>query len=469
MFVKSASNYAWSTQVIAAMAATINSISDGIHFSWASPVIPILSSSDSPIPITETDEQWLELLYMIGGIAGLPLTMFAVDRFGRKRSILLASINNLLSWIMIAFATNVTTLHVARFLAGLGADVAFVASPMYIAEIADQKIRGFLVASINVMLLIGIVICYSVAPFVSIQVSSMVGAAFIVAQLITLPFMPETPYYNLLKGREDEADDSLRWLRRSVDVKEEMEQIKAAVARQSAERGKFKDIFIVPSNRKALIILTVLNVAQHLSSISVLLMNLHTIFEDAEGIIDKNSSAIIFAIIMLLSMVISACVMDKCGRKLLLITSSLTSSVALGSLAVYLTYKHLGYDVLPYNWVPVAAVFTYAAAFRMGLGSVPIVLTGELFPTSVKGKGMTLSDFTYVFFGAITIYLFQVMEKGVGMHVAFYIFSISCSLTALFTALFIPETKGKTLEQIQLILKGEHDTRTDCMQIVSRN
>ncbi|XP_017779256.1 PREDICTED: facilitated trehalose transporter Tret1-like [Nicrophorus vespilloides] len=450
-------NFAWTTQIIAAFAATINSVSDGIHYGWASPVIPILTSGDSPISITETDVQWLELLYMIGGIAGLPLTMFAVDKFGRKKSILLASANNLLSWILIAVANNVTTLHVARFLSGLGADVAFVAIPMYIAEIADQKIRGLLVAFIYIMLLIGIVICYSVAPFVSILASSSVGAAFVIAQLITLPFMPETPYYNLLKGKEEAAEKSLKWLRRRSDVKEELEEIKAAVARQSSERGKFKDIFIVPSNRKALIIMTVLNASQHLSSISVMLMNLHTILEDAEGIIEKNTSAIIFAVIMLIATVCAAGIVDKCGRKLLLVSSSLISSVALGSLAVYLTYKHFGYDVLPYNWVPIAAVFIYAASFRMGLGSVPIVLTGELFPTSVKAKGMTLSDFTYVFFGTITIYLFQILEKSIGIYVAFYIFSISCILAALFTVFFVPETKGKTLEQIQLILKGQPD------------
>lgn len=173
-----------------------------MQYGWTAPVIPILQSEDSPVPITEGDVVWLETIYMLGGLAGLPVTIYLVDKIGRKRSILLASASSLIAWILIAVASNVELLYAARFLTGIAGDVAFVSTPMYIAEIADQKIRGFLAGLIYIMMLVGLLIIYAVAPFVKIYVSSSVGAAFLVFQLCTFAFMPESPYYLLVKNKK---------------------------------------------------------------------------------------------------------------------------------------------------------------------------------------------------------------------------------------------------------------------------
>lgn len=132
----------------------------------------------------------------------------------------------------------------------------------------------------------------------SIAVSSAVGASFQIFQLFTFPFMPESPYYHLLKGNTSEAKRSLQRLRNKEDVEEELNEISEAVKRQSQEKGTPKDLIMVPSNLKAVIIMTVLNGSQHFSSISVMLMNLHSILGDAEGMLTPNSAAIIFAVIM---------------------------------------------------------------------------------------------------------------------------------------------------------------------------
>jgi len=150
---------------------------------------------------------------------------------------------------------------------------------------------------------------------------------------------------------------------------------------------------------------------------------------------------------------IAACLVDKFGRKILLVSSSLLSGTSLMVLASYFAVKESGTDITPYNWIPVASVMVYAAAFKYGLGMVPIVMTAELFPTSVKAMGMTISDAMYVIFAIISVYLYQYLSVY-GMHIPFFIFAGSCLFTTLFTIFFIPETKGKTLEEIQQILKG---------------
>lgn len=426
-----------------------------MQYGWAAPVIPVLRQPDSPIKIEDSDVVWIEALYMIGGLIGLPITIFCVDKIGRKYSILLASCNTLIAWILIGTAKSIITLYVARVLTGIAGDVAFVAAPMYIAEIADQNIRGFLGSCIYIMMLIGILVVYCVAPFVSIPISSAVGGCIILCQLCTFPFMPESPYYLLIKGKTEQAKNALSRLRNGINVDKEFEEIQTAVERQSHEKGRIVDLFKVKSNFKGITIMSVLNASQHFSSISVILMNLHSILEDAGAVLSPSTAGIIFSALMLAAASVSGVVVDKTGRKSLLAVSSILTGLSLAVLASYFAVKNSGVNVETYNWVPIAAVMVYAVAFKMGLGIVPIVLTAELFPTSIKAMGMTIADAMYVLFAAISIYLYDWLAEDYGLHVPFFLFAASCILTAIYVIWFIPETKGKTLEEIQFLLKGE--------------
>lgn len=432
-----------------------------MQYGWTAPILPILESDDSPVHIADSDEVWLETIYMLGGLAGLPITIYLVDKIGRKRSILAASTTSLVAWVLIAVADHVAYYYVARFMTGVAGDMAFVATPMYIAEVAEQKVRGFLAGLIYIMMLGGLLVVYSVVPFVTIWQSSIVGASFLVFQLFTFTFMPESPYYLLIKEKKDKAEKSLKHFRSNCNVEQELRNIAAAVERQQKERGKPQDLIMVDSNRKGLVIMSVLNAAQHFSSISVILMNLHSILNEAGSIyIESTYAAIIFAVVMLVAALIAVAVVDKAGRKILLTTSSLLTGISLAVLATYFAVKNSGVDTSTFSWIPIASIMLYAAVFKYGLGVVPIILLGELFPTSVKAMGMTLSDTMYVSFAAISLYLYQELAVF-GLEYPFFVFSASCIFTAAFCVWYVPETKGKTLEEIQYILKGARPSQVE--------
>lgn len=426
-----------------------------MHYGWTSPVLPVLERNDTHIHLSDEDHIWLETIYMIGGIAGLPITIFSVDKLGRKESILLSAVASLISWSLIGFANNVVYLYIARFIVGLSGDVAFVAAPMYIAEIADKKIRGFLSGIIYVMMLVGILVIFSLAPYVPFYVPSVIGSVLVGIQLITFPFMPDSPYYLISKGKHEKAKEHLRRLRVGENIDEELQEITQAVNRQREEKGRPQDLVLVKSNRKAILIMLVLNAAQHFSSISVLLMNLHPILTAANSIyLSSNVSGILFSSLMLLAATIADVIVDKFGRKGLLIISSILSGFCLLVLAIYFTLQKNGCDVKPFSYLPVIAVMVYAFVFKFGLGIIPIVMTAELFPAKVKAMGMTVTDFFYVFFAWISIETYQRLIIYAGYDYPFYIFSVCCFLTSVFAQIYIPETKGKTLEEIQFILKG---------------
>ncbi|CAH1102751.1 unnamed protein product [Psylliodes chrysocephalus] len=444
-------------QIIAVVSGSLVAFSDGMQYGWSAPVLPILLAPDSPIKVTKFEGEWLENCVMVGAFCGLWMTMYLVDKIGRKRSILLASFASLIIWVVMAVSPRVEYLLVARALSGAVGNTAFVATPMYIAEIADQRIRGFLSSLIYLMMLFGILLIYAVAPFVPFYVHCVIGAGLVITELIIFPFMPESPYFLIYKDKPEEAKKALMRLReKGANIDKELEDIKAAIARQKEERGKFQDLFLVPSNLKAMMIMLFLNSAQHFSSISVLLMNIHTILAAGGTVyMEPSTSGILFAALMLAAASISSVFMDRFGRRSLLISSSIATGVCLMVLAVFFTMKHSGYETTSASWIPIACVMVYAIVFKFGLGLVPIVLTAELFPAKMKAYGMTLADGCYVIASILSLIIYQRLGDSFGLEYPFYVFSVCCFVTAAFTYFVIPETKGKSLEQIQMILKGQ--------------
>ncbi|KAJ8918806.1 hypothetical protein NQ315_011090 [Exocentrus adspersus] len=448
-------------QLLATISGTLFAISDGMTVGWTGPMIPYLISEESHIKTTRYEAEWLESVLLAGAACGLPATMFFTEKIGRKKSLLLASFSVLFAWIAIALATNMIYLFVARFICGMAGNMAFVAAPMYVAEIADQKIRGFLASIIYLMMLTGCLTVYSVGPFAPFYTSCIIGICIALTELAVFSFMPESPYYLLYKNKPDQARKALEYFRSTTNVDAELKEISDAIERQKTEKGRFQDLVIIKSNRKALFIMTALNCGQNFCGVGVIMMNMHLILRDAGSIyMDEATTGILFAVIMLLAATVASFQLDKYGRKLLLISSSILTGFCLVLIAVYFHLKHDGYDIISVSWIPIVSVMLYALTFKIGLGIVPIVITAEVFPAKMKAIGMTIADAMYVIWGIAALQVYQLLYVY-GIHVSFYIFGACAFFLAFFTHYYIPETKGKTLEQVQLMLKGEKEINVE--------
>ncbi|KAK5645201.1 hypothetical protein RI129_006501 [Pyrocoelia pectoralis] len=427
-----------------------------MQYAWTAPIIPMIERSNSTLQVTNTDVLWLENMFMIGGFAGIPFVILTIDRFGRKTSILIGAVQGLVAWILIGFASSIEYIYVARFLSGLAANLDFVAAPTYVAEISDKKIRGFLGSWMYLKSLVGVIIIYSVAPFVSIPVSSAVGCSFLIIELFTFPFMPESPYFYIMKNNPVAARKSLQRLRSTNDVQDEIEEIAITVKMQQTKEIRYTDLVMNENSRKALLIGTVLNLAQHFSGFSVILMNVHSILDDAGAStsLNSNNTAILYSILMLVAAILASGLVDKAGRKILLSASSVTTGFAILILAIYLALKNYGTDVELYNWIPIFSVMAYAICFKFGLGFLPSVISAELYPTNLKAVGMTSGEGIYQIASILSIYIYQVLKENYGIHVPFFLFAVCCFFTTIFTVFFVPETKGKTLNEIQIMMNG---------------
>lgn len=418
----------------------------------------LIASTDSPIRITKNDEMWIETIMLIGSTTGLPFTTFAIDRIGRKNCMLISAFLATCCWTLLAFANIIQLVLVARFLLGTAGVIAFVTTTIYVAEISEKQIRGFLCNVLTIMMLLGMLLIYSIAPYASIFVSSSIAAGLLLLQLTTFSFMPESPYYLLMKNRKEQARRSLEWLRSSGNVNEEMDEIVAAVERQQSERGKPQDLFLISSNRKGIILVAILNASVHFSGFTALSMNLHSIISETKStLLDDNFVAIIFAVLMLLANILSSSLIDKYGRKVLLVVSSFLTGVSLIALASCFIAKNI--VTATCKVIPMFSVALYAVVFKIGLGTVPGVLPGELFPTKVKSVAVTMSEGVHTVFSTASVYVYQILATHYGVHVPIYLFAVVALSMAVFSIYFVPETKGKTLEEIQLMLKGRERER----------
>ncbi|GLV36011.1 uncharacterized protein CBL_09772 [Carabus blaptoides fortunei] len=453
-FTKAVRRY-W-TQFLAVFTASLGPISNGMEFGWASPAVPILSNSSSQLQLTHDDSFWVETLYIIGGVCGLPVTFVLLQYLGRKKSLIASECVSVICWVLVATSSSVSQLLAARFISGMAANIIFVGLPMYTAEISEPAIRGFLGSFVYIMSIFGILLSYSVIPFMPIYASSIIGGCICLSMILTFSWQPESPYYLLLKGRKDQARAELERLRFTDNIDAELDEISKAVERQNAERGRPIDLISSPSNRKAILVMTVLNTAQNFCGMTVITMNAQSILQSSGTVSSIELSAILFGLTMFLSSVLGSVLIDKFGRKFLLISSTLLASIFLAILTGFFIAKdELGADTDGYTWIPFFATIAYAFAFKYGMGLVPIIVTAELFPTSVKSMGMVLSDMWFTVSATLSIKLYYATSISMGMYFPMTIFCCFGIFTVFFVHFYIPETKGKTLEEIQMILKGK--------------
>lgn len=443
-------------QIIATVLGTLAAVSDGMTYGWTSPMIPYFTEGEGHIQMTQQEAQFMETINLLGSASGLPFVLFSVNKIGRKKSMLIASFLGSLCWLTLIFAPNKEVIYAARFFAGMAGDMCFVAAPMYVAEIAHHRIRGFLSALIYLMMLLGVIIVYTTGAYAPYYVPPLIGIVLTVCQCIFFPFMPESPYYFVYVNRINNARKALQKLRRSSGVETELNEIKKSVERQQHEKGRIQDLFLNKNNRIALIIMTVLNLGQHYSGITIMVMNLHTILEEAGSTyINSSVAAIISSVIMLVGGSTASVIIDKFGRKFLLITSSISTGIVLTSITVFYQLKYSGYDVSRISWIPAVACMLFAATFKLGLGLVPIVLTAEIFPTNIKAIGMTVAEIWYIVGAVTSVNVYSWLFESYGLHVPFYILTCCSFSMCLFTIFFVPETKGKTLDEIQIMLSGK--------------
>lgn len=443
-------------------AATIVSISAGISIAWPSPSIPQLIADDYHFNITREEASYIAIITALGNVCGGPISAILVDLIGRKYAIISIAVPQTLSFLLIYFDKfSILLLYLARFLGGMGEGATFSIMAIYIAEISEPSIRGTLGSYVSLTLRIGMMLINIIGAYLSISLTSLVCLIFPLAFFLSFVWMPESPYYLIMKDRKEEAEKALKFLRQKKNVKEELNSISCDVRRQISESGTFKDLLSISSNRKGCVIILGLRTIQQLSGISAFTMYTQLLFKDAVDHLSPSTSAIIFSSIQFFITFVSSILVDITGRKPLLIFSCISCFFVLIAEGIYFTLRDFTQvNVDDFRWLPLTGMIIFIVVFSVGLGSIVNLLLGELFSASVKAKALCIMNIYFAIIMSLTTKFFQVMADWKGLSIPFYVFSVCCGLGAVFCYYCVPETKGKTLEEIQQHLKGNRQYKS---------
>ncbi|MDG5819657.1 sugar porter family MFS transporter [Natronococcus sp. A-GB7] len=388
---------------------------------------------------------------MGGAIVGAAFGGRLADRLGRRRLILVGAVIFFVGSLIMAIAPNVEVLIFGRLINGVGIGFASVVGPLYISELAPPKIRGSLVSLNQLTITSGILIAY----LVNYAFSGggdwrwMLGLGMIpaVVLFVGMLFMPESPRWLYEQGRVDDARDVLSRTRTESRVAAELREIKETV---KTESGTVGDLF-KPWVRPMLVVGVGLAAFQQVTGINVVMYYAPVILEST-GFQDTASilATVGIGVVNVVMTLVAVLLIDRTGRRPLLLTGLVGMTVMLGLLGLAFFLPGLSGVV---GWLATIGLMLYVAFFAIGLGPVFWLLISEIYPTQIRGTAMGAA--TVVNWGAnlLVSLTFLGLVDAVGQASTFWLFGACCLAALVFCYKLVPETKGRSLEEIEADLR----------------
>jgi SP family arabinose:H+ symporter-like MFS transporter len=405
-------------------------------------------------PYFELDDIWLgwtvsSLLF--GCIIGVISAGKPSDIFGRKKTLMAAALLFIISAFGSALATRLSVFILFRIMGGLGVGIASMLSPMYISEISPPDRRGRLVSFNQLAIVIGILLAFiSNALLVDTGVNNwrwMLAVMGLPALLffISLFFAPESPRWLVQKGFSEKAGAILGKINGDAAASLELQAIEESI-KEEKNSGSFREVFSLRM-RPILIIGVFLCVFSQITGINSIMYYAPVIFQS----IGAGASSAVFQTALigggnLIFTFVAISLVDRLGRKPLLIGGVSGMIISLTSIATAFYFQRTeGYIIL-------ILILTYIASFSASVGAVTWVIVSEIFPNKLRSKAMSVSIVSLWIANFLLILVFPLMLNRLGGAAAFLLFDVMCVLLLLFTIFRVPETKGKSLEELEKIL-----------------
>jgi sugar porter (SP) family MFS transporter len=391
---------------------------------------------------------------LLGCVIGASVAAFTSDRFGRKRVLLAAAALFTISSIGSALPRDLFQFVIARVMGGVAIGIASTLSPLYIAEISPARMRGLLVCLNQLAIVTGILLSYSVNYLLTGAGPAnwrwMFASAAIpsVCFLFTLLFIPESPRWLVQKGRESAAEHFLSHIVGSHAAAGEIQAIRAAI---SEESGNLLD----PAFRKPLIVAILIALFSQFTGINTIIYYGSLVF--LEHVPKQTASTALWANVVIgainfVATIVGMLLIDRAGRKPLLMSAFAGMALSLLGVSAAIRFEATGIVVLIF-------VLTYVACFAVGVGTGTWVMMAEICPTRVRGRAMSLAT-VCLWCGTLLVTFTFLSLVHVFTAPGAFLFYATVSVAAfLFVWCIVPETKGRTLEEIERWWLAQKPTR----------
>ncbi|XP_071370407.1 solute carrier family 2, facilitated glucose transporter member 6 [Centroberyx affinis] len=461
---------------LAVFSAVLGNFSFGYSLVYPSPVLPQLQSpaADPRLRMDTEQAAWFGSIYALGAAAGGLGAMLLNDVIGRKLSIMTSAVPSTIGYMLLGGAMDRWMLHVGRFLTGVAGGMTAASIPVYISEISHPAVRGALGSCPQITAVFGALALYAlglVVPWRWLAVAGEVPALLMVA---LLALMPQSPRRLLSLGRHQKAEKALRWLRgKRYHTHIELSAMQHSINTQGkvtwSELAK-------PVYYRPIVISVVMRFLQQMTGITPILVYLEPIFSKSKVSIEPKYDAALVGAVRLFSVAVAASLMDKAGRKALLYTSSLlmflsTLTLTLNSHATPcppppsphnltgLTLDYDPHDALGHaldaghqtaaSLIPLISTMVFIFGYAMGWGPITWLLMSEVLPLVARGVASGLCVAVSWLTAFMLTHAFTHLVDRFGLYVPFLGFTVVCVFCLLFAAVCVPETRGRSLEEIE--------------------
>lgn len=438
----------------------------GMWLGWSSSASEkFMKQQTGELHVTYDQLSWIVCMMDLGNFVSPLFGGYLMDRYGRKMVITALGPLFIVSWSLTLFVPTTYALYAARLMAGMGKGISYTVVPVFLGEIAGVSIRGALGSVFTIQLSGGVLFEVIVGPYVSYHTLNAASAVVPVLFFVTFVWVPESPYYLLKVGRAADAAKCLRWYRgcdngndndddADATVATELRLMEVSVRKDMDNGSALGELFTNPNNFRALAVVVVASAGQRAGGISSLTAYSALILPEPSPIMGKFEYIIAFAIVLVVVNFVGLGLVDRVGRKPLLIASEVGLGVVTFIFGIYyFAADHFADAAATFRWLPYACHTTFAATFSIGIGFIPVVFLGEMFPVNVRSRCSAIASVTLAFFSFVSNKMFLVVSYNYGYHTMFWGFSAVNFACAYFSHRYAVETTGKTFQEIQEILE----------------
>lgn len=405
--------------------------------------------------ISPLNEGLMTAAVPLGALFGALIAGRAVETFGRRALLLFAAVLFVAGALLSSLITAIWMLSIARLMLGIAVGIAALVAPLYIAESAPPARRGMLVSIYQLAVTLGILGAYVVgyAFSDSWRLMFLCGALPGIALFVGMFVLPDTPRWLATKGRSEEAGAAIARMRalapQSPLVTAELAEI-ARTAKADQDNGTWSDLF-GPLIRPALVVGIGLFLLQQLSGINAVIYYAPVVFREA-GFSSASTqllATIGIGIVNVAMTVVGMALIDRIGRRKLLLIGFAGTALSLGIIAIGAATDAAALDALA-----LIGLALYIAAFAVSIGPLPWVMMAEVFPLNVRGIGMSAASLANWAFNFIVVFSFPPLVSSFGLGGVFTVYAAVCAAGILFTLRLVPETNGVSLEEIEHHLRS---------------
>uniref|UniRef100_A0A131YDC4 Sugar transporter n=1 Tax=Rhipicephalus appendiculatus TaxID=34631 RepID=A0A131YDC4_RHIAP len=427
----------------------------GLMCAYSSPALPDIRERFN---LTTDEVSWFGSLVLPGAVLGGLVEGQLVNLIGRRKTMVTVALWFVSGWMCIILAPTTPWLMVGRFLTGGGMGTAAPASSVYLSEVSPARMRGLLNTGCNLLFAVGILLGYAMGKWLYytwLAVACLVPA--FVCGVAFAFYVQESPRWLMLKGRRAQALEALKFYR-GPHVGEEFSFLESGTANlPGLTLAEMREPHIYKPFLYSLLPMFM----QQTAAVNVVLFYAKDIFDEAGTSLESHNCSIIMGGISVVTFAVTTVLADRAGRKALLIVSAVVTMIGLGLLGLYFHLKGMNGEEFSkeYGWFPILAIALYAVGHSLGLGPLPFVLMGELIP--LKAKGVASSVCTAFLFatGFLLVKEHFDIQSLLGAAGAYWLYGALVLVAFVPFVVFVPETKGKSLEEIEKLFRGSGSER----------